>query len=172
MSDLMSIKPLEVTKANMKGPEKNIKDIMKQGKIKQMAAAPDSWRLNLLREVASTRVYNKRRENSKEIKGKTNETDESLKAIKDQLPSQENKKNKLKEYRKSNKMRQALECQIHDSDLQEALEKANNINKKGKDLQMKEGSAKEEQDSLNLELQGLTMGKTKLKLSLIDLQTR
>ena len=79
---------------------------------------------------------------------------------------------KLKEFRKSNKMRQALECQIHDSDLQEALEKANNINKKGKDLQMKEGSAKEEQDSLNLELQGLTMGKTKLKLSLIDLQTR
>ena len=50
------------------------------------------------------------------------------------------------------------------------MDKAKNTNKKGKDLKMKEGSAKEEQDSLNLELQGLIKEKTKLELSLIDYQ--
>jgi structural maintenance of chromosome 3 (chondroitin sulfate proteoglycan 6) len=37
------------------------------GKINQMATAPDSQRLKLLREVAGTRVYDERREESKAI---------------------------------------------------------------------------------------------------------
>jgi structural maintenance of chromosome 3 (chondroitin sulfate proteoglycan 6) len=37
------------------------------GKINQMATAPDSQRLKLLREVAGTRVYDERREESKTI---------------------------------------------------------------------------------------------------------
>ena len=41
--------------------------IVKQGKINQMATAPDSQRLKLLREVAGTRVYDERREESKAI---------------------------------------------------------------------------------------------------------
>jgi structural maintenance of chromosome 3 (chondroitin sulfate proteoglycan 6) len=45
--------------------------IVKQGKINQMATAPDSHRLKLLREVAGTRVYEERKEESKSIlKGK------------------------------------------------------------------------------------------------------
>jgi structural maintenance of chromosome 3 (chondroitin sulfate proteoglycan 6) len=36
-------------------------------KINQMATAPDSHRLKLLREVAGTRVYDERREESKAI---------------------------------------------------------------------------------------------------------
>ena len=40
--------------------------------INQMATAPDSQRLKLLREVAGTRVYDERREESKVLlKGKT-----------------------------------------------------------------------------------------------------
>uniref|UniRef100_T1GMH3 Structural maintenance of chromosomes protein 3 n=1 Tax=Megaselia scalaris TaxID=36166 RepID=T1GMH3_MEGSC len=38
--------------------------IVKQGKINQMATAPDSYRLKLLREVAGTRVYDERKEES------------------------------------------------------------------------------------------------------------
>lgn len=41
--------------------------IVKQGKINQMATAPDSHRLKLLREVAGTRVYDERKEESKNI---------------------------------------------------------------------------------------------------------
>ena len=41
--------------------------IVKQGKINQMATAPDSQRIKLLREVAGTRVYDERREESQVI---------------------------------------------------------------------------------------------------------
>lgn len=41
--------------------------IVKQGKINQMATAPDSHRIKLFREVAGTRVYDERREESKGI---------------------------------------------------------------------------------------------------------
>lgn len=41
--------------------------IVKQGKINQMATAPDSHRLKLLREVAGTRVYDERKEESTKL---------------------------------------------------------------------------------------------------------
>ena len=41
--------------------------IVKQGRINQMAVAPDSQRLKLLREVAGTRVYDERKEESLNI---------------------------------------------------------------------------------------------------------
>lgn len=41
--------------------------IVKQGKINQMATAPDSHRLKLLREVAGTRVYDERKAESEAI---------------------------------------------------------------------------------------------------------
>ena len=41
--------------------------IVKQGKINQMATAPDSQRLKLLREVAGTRVYDERKAESETI---------------------------------------------------------------------------------------------------------
>lgn len=39
--------------------------IVKQGKINQMATAPDSQRLKILREVAGTRIYDERKEESR-----------------------------------------------------------------------------------------------------------
>lgn len=46
--------------------------------INQMATAPDSQRLKLLREVAGTRVYDDKREESKSI---LNETERNLEKI-------------------------------------------------------------------------------------------
>ena len=61
--------------------------IVKQGKINQMATAPDSQRLKLLREVAGTRVYDERREESKtilkETESKREKIEEFLKTIED-----------------------------------------------------------------------------------------
>lgn len=50
--------------------------------INQMATAPDSQRLKLLREVAGTRVYDDRREESKSI---LKETEGKLEKIEDFL---------------------------------------------------------------------------------------
>ena len=78
--------------------------IVKQGKINQMATAPDSQRLKLLREVAGTRVYDERREESKgilkETEGKRDKIEEFLKTIEDRLATLEEEKDELKEYQK------------------------------------------------------------------------
>ncbi|KAH8018335.1 hypothetical protein HPB51_003056 [Rhipicephalus microplus] len=87
--------------------------IVKQGKasfiINQMATAPDSQRLKLLREVAGTRVYDERREESKvllrDTEGKRSKIEDLLKYIEDRLQTLEEEKEELKEYQKWDKMR-------------------------------------------------------------------
>ena len=110
--------------------------IVKQGKINQMATAPDTQRLKLLREVAGTRVYDERREESKvilkETESKRDKIEEFLKTIEERLQTLEEEKDELKEYQKYDKMRRALEYQIHDRDLQDARKKLSEMDNKRK----------------------------------------
>lgn len=97
--------------------------IVKQGKINQMATAPDAHRLKLLREVAGTRVYDERKEESmnilKETEGKVEKIKEFLKTIEDRLQTLEEEKEELKEYQKWDKARRTLEYIIHETDLKD-----------------------------------------------------
>merc|ERR1712170_779 len=124
--------------------------IVKQGKINQMATAPDSQRLKLLREVAGTRVYDERREESKgilkETEGKREKIEEFLKTIEDRLATLEEEKDELKEYQKYDKMRRALEYTIHDRELQETRKKLSEMENKRK-------NSGEEAERLRNELQ-------------------
>jgi len=83
--------------------------IVKQGKINQMATAADSYRLKLLREVAGTRVYDERKEESlnllRETDSKVEKISEYLKTIEDRLQTLEEEKEELKEYQKWDKTR-------------------------------------------------------------------
>lgn len=101
--------------------------IVKQGKINQMATAPDSQRLKLLREVAGTRVYDERREESKSIlketEGKREKIEDLLKYIEERLKTLEEEKEELKEYQKWDKMRRSLEYTIYDHDLKDTRKK-------------------------------------------------
>lgn len=101
--------------------------IVKQGKINQMATAPDSHRLKLLREVAGTRVYDERKEEStailKETEGKIEKIQEFLRTIEERLKTLEEEKEELKEYQKWDKMRRSLEYCIHDRELKETRRK-------------------------------------------------
>ena len=67
-------------------------------------------------------MYDERREESKgilkETEGKREKIEEFLKTIEDRLATLEEEKDELKEYQKYDKMRRALEYQIHDRDLQ------------------------------------------------------
>lgn len=97
--------------------------IVKQGKINQMATAPDAHRLKLLREVAGTRVYDERKEESKAILKDTDlkveKITEFLKTIEDRLKTLEEEKEELKEYQKWDKLRRMLEYIIHETELKE-----------------------------------------------------
>ncbi|XP_043470607.1 structural maintenance of chromosomes protein 3 [Leptopilina heterotoma] len=97
--------------------------IVKQGKINQMATAPDSQRLKLLREVAGTRVYDDRREESKSIlketEGKVEKIEDFLRTIEERLKTLEEEKEELKEYQRWDKQRRCLEYTIHERELKE-----------------------------------------------------
>lgn len=97
--------------------------IVKQGKINQMATAPDAHRLKLLREVAGTRVYDERKEEStnilKDTEGKVEKIKEFLHTIEERLQTLEEEKEELKEYQKWDKSRRTLEYIIHETELKE-----------------------------------------------------
>ncbi|XP_050711295.1 structural maintenance of chromosomes protein 3-like isoform X4 [Eriocheir sinensis] len=118
--------------------------IVKQGKINQMATAPDSQRLKLLREVAGTRVYDERREESKvilkETQSKREKIEEFLRTIEDRLKTLEEEKEELKEYQKYDKMRRGLEYTIHDRELKETRKKLDDM-----ESQRKNSGAEQEQ---------------------------
>lgn len=124
--------------------------IVKQGKINQMATAPDSHRLKLLREVAGTRVYDERKEESmnilKDTEGKVEKITEFLKTIEERLKTLEEEKEELKEYQKWDKARRTLEYIIHETELKEtkrALE----------ELEEQRKSSGDKQKQFNVEIQ-------------------
>ncbi|KAF8567710.1 hypothetical protein P879_10068 [Paragonimus westermani] len=101
--------------------------IVKQGKITQLATAPDYQRLKLLREVAGTRVYDERKEESKQIfkesEAKREQISELLNSIEDRLRTLENETKELKEYQHWDRDRRALEYTIYDRELKETRKK-------------------------------------------------
>ncbi|XP_017887134.1 structural maintenance of chromosomes protein 3 [Ceratina calcarata] len=107
--------------------------IVKQGKINQMATAPDSQRLKLLREVAGTRVYDDRREESKfilkETEGKLEKIQDFLRTIEERLKTLEEEKEELKEYQQWDKQRRCLEYTIHERELKENKKKLEDLEK-------------------------------------------
>lgn len=96
-----------------------------------MATAPDSQRLKLLREVAGTRVYDERREESqailRETKTKIAKITEFLHTIDERLKTLEEEKEELKEYQSWDKIRRSLEYCIYDKELKEAQKKLKDV---------------------------------------------
>lgn len=101
--------------------------IVKQGKINQMATAPDSQRLKILREVAGTRIYDERKEESRvllrDTESKLEKIMDLLKYIEERLQTLEGEKEELKEYQKWDKMRRALEYTIYNQELEDSRKK-------------------------------------------------
>ncbi|CAI8049212.1 Structural maintenance of chromosomes protein 3 [Geodia barretti] len=140
--------------------------IVKQGKINQLALAPDSQRLKLLREVAGTRVYDERKEESKTIlkdtEAKREKIEEMLGYIEERLATLEEEKEELRAYQNLDKMRRSLEYTIHDKELRdtrsklEQLEDARKGSKEGsRERNEKIAAARSKIESLEREVKEL-----------------
>eukprot|EP01114_Cavostelium_apophysatum_P016736 TRINITY_DN4818_c0_g1_i6.p1 TRINITY_DN4818_c0_g1~~TRINITY_DN4818_c0_g1_i6.p1 ORF type:complete len:998 (-),score=422.06 TRINITY_DN4818_c0_g1_i6:73-3066(-) len=99
--------------------------IVQQGKITALALMKDTERLDLLKEVAGTRVYDERRDESMKImrdtEGKRKNIQETLSYIEERLSELETEKNELKEYQQLDRQRRALEYSIYDKELSQAI---------------------------------------------------
>ncbi|KAG8135637.1 putative Structural maintenance of chromosomes protein [Naja naja] len=119
--------------------------IVKQGKINQMATAPDSQRLKLLREVAGTRVYDERKEESISLMKETADLS-------------------AKRETSGEKSRQLRDAQ------QDARDKMEEIERQVRELKTKISAMKEEKEQLSAERQEQIKQRTKLELKAKDLQ--
>lgn len=98
--------------------------IVKQGKITELATASDAYRLKLIKEVAGTRVFDEKKEEStkilQETQGKIEKSVTLLGYINERLKKLEEEKEDLKEYQKWDKMRRAIEYTIYEMEISEA----------------------------------------------------
>nr|CAH7720080.1 unnamed protein product [Callosobruchus chinensis] len=140
--------------------------------INEMATAPDSYRLKLLCEVAGTRVYDERRDQSiailRETKIKFKKVEEFLSNIDEKLRALEEQTEELKQYQQFDKMRRTLEYK----ELKENLTKLQaNIQKVTKAVKVERNvmnQLQEERDILTNDLQSLIREKAKLELIIKD----
>ncbi|CAF4430643.1 unnamed protein product, partial [Adineta steineri] len=96
-----------------------------------MATAPDANRLQLLREVAGTKVYDEKKQESETILAETEERRKKiadlLKAIEERLLSLETEKEELKQYQKWDRSKRGLECAICTSECDDAKKRIDEI---------------------------------------------
>jgi len=98
--------------------------IVQQGKVANLCLMKDKDRLNLLKEVAGTTVYEERRAESTKIMHDTaqkkEKVEEVLTFIEERLDELEQEKRELSEYEQLDKQRRALEFSLYDKEYQKA----------------------------------------------------
>lgn len=98
--------------------------IVQQGRVAALCSMSDKQRLQLLQEVAGTRVYDERRAESLKIMEETDAKREKISEVIDyiekRLSELESEKEELREFQKLDKERKALQYTIHVRELEEA----------------------------------------------------
>ncbi|RHY34156.1 hypothetical protein DYB32_002485 [Aphanomyces invadans] len=96
--------------------------IVQQGKVNALALMKDRERLELLKDVAGTKVYEDRRVESlkiiQESQGRREKILEVISYIEGRLNELEEEKDELKEYQDLDKEKRALEYMMHEKELQ------------------------------------------------------
>ncbi|RDL37443.1 Structural maintenance of chromosomes protein [Venustampulla echinocandica] len=112
--------------------------IVPQGRVTTLTNMKDAERLNLLKEVAGTQVYEARRTESLKIMADTNnkraKIDESLEYIKERLAELEEEKEELRGYQEKDKERRCLEYAFYHREqtaLVTALDEIENLRQDG-----------------------------------------
>ena len=114
--------------------------IVPQGRVTALTSMKESDRLNLLKEVAGTQVYEARRAESLKIMNDTNnkreKIDELLEYIKERLNELEEEKEELRGYQDQDRQRRCLEYAYYYREqvtIQETLEEIDNARQDGLD---------------------------------------
>ena len=97
--------------------------IVPQGRVTKLTNMKDNERLNLLKEVAGTQVYEARRSESLKIMAETEakraKIDELMTTIRERLSELEEEKEELREFQNRDKERRCLEYTIYQRELNE-----------------------------------------------------
>uniref|UniRef100_A0AC35THX2 Structural maintenance of chromosomes protein n=1 Tax=Rhabditophanes sp. KR3021 TaxID=114890 RepID=A0AC35THX2_9BILA len=116
--------------------------IVKQGKIMELATSTDGQRLALIKEVAGTRVYDEKKNDSfkllKENIERLEKIEETISYINEKLATLQEESNDLKEYQKYDKMKRALEYTIYEQESTDSRRKLDNYSHEREELNGKQ----------------------------------
>ncbi|KAL4578673.1 hypothetical protein LXL04_014802 [Taraxacum kok-saghyz] len=149
--------------------------VVQQGKIASLTLMKDAERLDLLKEIGGTRVYEERRRESLKIMQETgkNQIIQVVQYLDERLRELDEEKAELKKYQQLDKQRKSLEYTIYDKELNDArkelVEVDNERNAISEELVRKYNASVEEEEEvkkldksfkdLTREVQGLTREK-------------
>ncbi|XAR60230.1 hypothetical protein NMG60_11033505 [Bertholletia excelsa] len=101
--------------------------VVQQGKIASLTLMKDSERLDLLKEIGGTRVYEERRRESLKIMQETgNKRKQIIQVVQyldERLKELDEEKEELRKYQQLDKQRKSLEYTIYDKEIQDARQK-------------------------------------------------
>ena len=104
---------------------------VQQGRITKMATMSDKERLELLKEIGGTSVYEEKREESmkimKETKTREDAVKETVTFIESRLEELDEEKEELEKYVKLDKAKRSIEYAIYDKELSEARQKLDDV---------------------------------------------
>lgn len=107
--------------------------IVQQGKINDLTLMKEKERLELLKEVAGTRVYEEKKAESlkliREADSKKEKTEDLLKYIFERLDELETEKKELQEFETLDRKRRAIEYTLYEKQLSVAEEKLAEVQK-------------------------------------------
>ncbi|XP_010925132.1 structural maintenance of chromosomes protein 3 [Elaeis guineensis] len=118
--------------------------VVQQGKIASLTLMKDSERLDLLKEIGGTRVYEERRRESlkimQETGNKRKQIDQVVQYLEERLRELDEEKEELKKYQQLDKQRRSLEYTIFDKELHDARQKLGEIEEARKKVSEKSTS--------------------------------
>ncbi|PSR95439.1 Structural maintenance of chromosomes protein like [Actinidia chinensis var. chinensis] len=101
--------------------------VVQQGKIASLTLMKDSERLDLLKEIGGTRVYEERRRESLKIMQETgNKRRQIIQVVQyldERLKELDEEKEELRKYQQLDKQRKSLEYTIYDKEIHDAMQK-------------------------------------------------
>jgi structural maintenance of chromosome 3 (chondroitin sulfate proteoglycan 6) len=133
--------------------------IVQQGKVANLCTMNDRARLNLLKEVAGTTVYEERRAESIKVMDKTlseqAKIEEVLDYLNERLSELDEEKSELVEYEKLDRQRRALEFNLHEKEFRDAQRQLEELELQREELRERQitlhSSLRDQQDELGAE---------------------
>jgi structural maintenance of chromosome 3 (chondroitin sulfate proteoglycan 6) len=146
-------------------------NVVEQGKVASLTVMKDHERLNLLKEVAGTRVYDTKRAESLKImrdsEQKIKQIDEVIETIEERLSELEREKKELKEFQDLDKKRIVLSNYLYDYELKDANRQLEDINNHRQGLHKESADSHLKKQALHYQMKDIerTIKEEELKLS-------
>ncbi|CAL8464327.1 g3862 [Coccomyxa elongata] len=150
--------------------------VVQQGKIMAMSTMKDQERLELLKEIGGTKVYEERRKESFKILHDTDKRRhrilEVVQQLEERLAELEEERKELAKFQQIDKQRRSLEFAIYDKELAETRAKLEEVEEQRRHENERTGKVQEDMAHARVELKRIDKETRALKSKLAELEKK